>query len=174
MGWVGYPSVGRVGGLRWDTRTILYKILLYLSNSTTSTVQYKLLKRGLFRLTNNDYKINDLSNISDVDIPTRKISPAPTRRRSKPFIKGPIDLEWISRVAHLPGKAPNVGLVLIYLSGLTKSTEDLRLSQKHLKSFNVTRKAANRVLNFMEEAGLVKIERVQGRKHRVTIIEKND
>jgi hypothetical protein len=121
-------------------------------------------------LINNEHRLEDIRNLADEDIPTKKISPAPTRRRSKPFIRGPIDLEWISRVAIIPGKSLNVGLALVYLSGLTKNTEDLRLSQKHLKYFNVTRKSANRVLSLMEEEGLVEIERSQGRKHRVTII----
>ena len=128
------------------------------------------IKRGLFILANSEYKLEDIRNIADEDIPTKKISPTPNRRRSKPFIKGPIDLEWISKVALLPGKSLNVGLALMYLSGLTKNTEDLRLPQKHLKYFNVTRKSANRVLSLMEEEGLVEIERSQGRKHRVTII----
>jgi len=128
------------------------------------------IKRGLFILANSEYKLEDIRNIADEDIPTKKISPTPNRRRSKPFIKGPIDLEWISKVALLPGKSLNVGLALMYLSGLTKNTEDLRLPQKHLKYFNVTRKSANRVLSLMEEEGLVEIERSQGRKHRVTIV----
>ncbi len=121
-------------------------------------------------MTNSEYKLEDLGDLADEDIPTRKISLVPTRRRSKPFIKGPIDLEWMSRVALLPGKSLNVGLALMYLSGLKKSNEDLRLSQKHLKCFNVTGKAANRVLDLMEQDGLVEIERSQGRKHRVSII----
>ncbi len=125
-------------------------------------------------MANSEYKLEDIRNIADEDIPTKKISSTPNRRRSKPFIKGPIDLEWISRVALIPGKSLNVGLALMYLSGLTKSTDDLRLSQKHLNHFNITRKSANRVLGLMEDQGLVEIERAQGRKHRVKIIEVRD
>ena len=117
-----------------------------------------------------DYKLRDLRNMPDEDIPTKKVSSSPKVQITKPFIKGPIDLSWLSAVSHLPGKALNVGLALIYLSGLVKSKDDLCLTTKHFKTFNVSRKAASRALNNMEEVGLVKITRAKGRKHRVTII----
>ena len=166
--------MGWVGGSGWGTRIILYKILLYLSYINTSTIQ-NIKRGGVFLLSINEHEKEILLNVADEDIPTKKISPANTKKkRTKPFIKGPIDLDWISRVATLSGKSLNVGLALMYLKGLTKSAEDLRLTQKHLKLFNVTRKAANRVLNLMEEAGLIKIKKVQGRKHRIDIVEGDD
>ena len=43
-----WASVGWVGGPSRGTRTILYKILLYVSYSTTSTVQYKIKREGIY------------------------------------------------------------------------------------------------------------------------------
>jgi len=109
---------------------------------------------------------------ADEDIPIKKVSSTkPFKKRTRPFIKGPIDLDWISQVALLPGKALNVGLALMYLRGLTKSNEDLKLADKHFKTFNISRKAVSSALALMEEVGLVKVERVQGRKNRITIID---
>ncbi len=117
-------------------------------------------------------EIADLRNIADEDIPVKRVSTnKPYKKRNKPFIKGPIDLDWISQVALLPGKALNVGLALMYLRGLTKSNEDLKLADKHFKTFNISRKAVSSALALMEEVGLVKVERVQGRKNRITIID---
>ena len=119
----------------------------------------------------NKYELDDLKYLADEDIPTRKISVYSYKtRRPKPFIKGPVDLEWISKASHLPGKALNIGLALMYVSGLTNSIEDLKLSPKHLETFNVAGKTAARILNLMEEHGLVEIKRAKGRKHRITII----
>ncbi len=109
---------------------------------------------------------------ADEDIPIKKVSSIkPFKKRTRPFIKGPIDLDWISKVALLPGKTLNVGLALMYLAGLTKSKEDLKLTDKHFKTFNISRKAVSSALALMEEVGLVKVERVQGRKNLITIID---
>ena len=145
----------------------MYLIVLLVLYSTN-------IKERIFILTIKNNEIEDLISVADEDIPTKKIPSAYTKKRTKPFIKGPIDLEWISRVALLPGKSLNVGLALMYLKGLTKSGEDLRLSLKHLKYFNVSRKTTNKVLDLMRKAGLVKIKKSQGRKHRIDIIDGED
>lgn len=41
--------------------------------------------------------------------------------QTEPFIKGPINLEWISKANALPGKAGPIGLGMWYLAGLTGS-----------------------------------------------------
>ncbi len=115
----------------------------------------------------------DLRNLPDDQIPSKKITPAKTGKLKggRTFIKGPIDLEWISKAAHLPGKAINVALALSWLSGLNKSKEGLKLTNKVYESFNVSRPTAHKALNSLEDAGLVKVERGPGRKNRVTILD---
>ena len=117
-------------------------------------------------------EISNLKYIADEVIPVRKVSATkPLKKLTKPFIKGPIDLGWISKVALLPGKALNVGLALMYLKGLTKSDEDLKLTDKHFRTFNMTRKSAYNALALMEGAGLIEVKREQGRKNRIKIID---
>lgn len=120
-----------------------------------------------------DKKLPDLRNLPDDQIPCKKITPAKAGKlkRGRPFIKGPISLEWISAAAHLPGKAINVALALSWLSGLNKSKEKLKLTNKAYELFNVSRPTALKALNSLEDAGLVKVERGPGRKNRITILD---
>ena len=111
--------------------------------------------------------------LADNQIPCRKITPTGTRKlkRSRPFIKGPLDLEWISAASHLPGKAINVALALMWLSGLNKCKDDLKLTKTAYNLFNISRPTANKALKNLENAGLIKVERKVGRKNRITILD---
>ncbi len=112
-------------------------------------------------------------NLPDDQVPCKKIAPgkAGTLKGGRAFIKGPIDLEWMSTAAHLPGKAVNVALALCWLSGMNRSKEGLKLTNKIYESFNVSRPTASKALNSLEDAGLVKVEREPGRKNRVAILD---
>jgi hypothetical protein len=89
--------------------------------------------------------------------------------RDGKFLRGPIPLEWLSRAANAPGKALHVAVAIWHRRFLTKSlTVDLNLSR--LSTFGLTRDAARRGLQALEEEGLVVAQRVQGRKAQVTIV----
>lgn len=116
--------------------------------------------------------MTDLKYIADENIPVKRVPTVkPLNKRTKHFVKGPINIEWISKVTLLPGKALNVGIALMYLKGLTKSDENLMLTDKIFKTFNVSRKSVYKVLALMEKAGLIQVERTQGRKNRIKIID---
>jgi DNA-binding GntR family transcriptional regulator len=59
----------------------------------------------------------------------------------------------------------------MWLSGLNKSKESLKLSNTAYKRFNVSRTTAYAALRSMEKMGLIKIERTVGKKNRITIVE---
>ena len=117
--------------------------------------------------------IHKYKYISDGDIPCKKVTPSKLDRLKQKgaFIKGPIDLDWISRAANLPGKALNVALALMYLSGLNKSKVNLKLTRTTYELFNVSRSAVYSALNNMEKDGLIKVKKSQGRKNVITILE---
>jgi len=117
--------------------------------------------------------IHKYKYLPDGDIPCKKVTPSKTERLKQKgaFIKGPIDLDWISRAANLPGKALNIALTLMYLSGLNKSKENLKLTRTTYKLFNVGRSAVYSALNNMEKEGLIKVKKSQGRKNVITILE---
>ncbi len=111
--------------------------------------------------------------VPDGEIPCKKITPSKIDKLKtmKAFIKGPIDLAWITKVSYLPGKALNVALALMYLSGLNKSKEDLKLTKTTYKLFNVSRSTVYGALNRMEKEGLIKVKKSNGRKNIITILE---
>lgn len=117
--------------------------------------------------------IDDYRYDPDKDKPCRRVTPSkPVRsKRQYPFICGPIDLDWISKAAHLPGKTINVALALMYLSGLNKSKDDLKLTRKIYDHFNISRSAVYGALENMEREGLIEVKKAPGRKNLITILE---
>ena len=96
------------------------------------------------------------------------ISKKSGRSRQK-FIKGPIPLGWITKAAGMEGKTLHVGMTLWFLSGLKRSRK-VALSQSKLKLFGVSRQTSYRALSRLESAGLVSVERHQGRSPIVIIL----
>ena len=84
------------------------------------------------------------------------------------FLKGPIDMDWLSAVAHLPGKAINLALAVRLLVDMNggKST---KLTAKALELFNVSEDACSDGLRRLESAGLVSVTRHPGQRPSVNI-----
>lgn len=97
-----------------------------------------------------------------------RAAPKPRTRRSRLFIKGPIDWPWIAAASRLPGKALHVALVLHFLAGM-KCTTSVALSGRRLEELGVARHSAYRALRQLENAGLVMVVRKRGRQPRVNI-----
>lgn len=99
--------------------------------------------------------------------PKRKFQNRQTGR----FIQGPISMDWVSRVANLPGKAPTlVGLMLFHLAGLKKTQERLPLCAKQMRQFGIRNvQTVRKALDAMQTAGLVALEHHPGRCRLVTI-----
>jgi len=102
-------------------------------------------------------------------------SSQPKRERAtKPFVKGPIPLIWLSRAALLPGKSPLlIGLALFYLAGLRKTQRGLKLTKKTWEQFGIKRRTsydALEALEALEDAGLVSVERKSGSSPVVDIL----
>jgi hypothetical protein len=85
----------------------------------------------------------------------------PPQRRTRPFIKGPIDLEGIQRAAGV--NATEVALWLCYKEGFVGAGEWIHVRPRDLKRFGLTRKRRNRQINSLEEAGLIAVKRSAGR-----------
>ena len=102
-------------------------------------------------------------------LPTTSQPRKPSRRKATElFLKGPISMAWLRAAARLPGKALCVGVELWFQSGLKKSRE----AAINLSRFEgVSRSAASRGLEALEEAGLVTATRHPGRKPIVRILE---
>ncbi|MGE0766247.1 MAG: hypothetical protein AB7L90_07255 [Hyphomicrobiaceae bacterium] len=91
-------------------------------------------------------------------------------RRGERFLKGPVPLAWLEAAARLPGKSLHAGIALWYAAGLARSSA-IPLSNIAGGAFGLDRNAKYRALAWLEEAGLVKVERNLGRAPIVTILE---
>jgi len=94
----------------------------------------------------------------------------PHHRHGEKFLKGPVPLSWLSGAARLPGKALHVGVVLWFLAGL-KNARTVSLPNGVLRLFGVDRSAKYRALGWLEQAGLVSVERHPGRNPAVTLLD---
>lgn len=115
--------------------------------------------------------LNDLpSSLEDVlkaSTPTVKGRDVQHRRYSR-FIKGPIPLDWLFSAARLSESALKVGLILWYLAGL-KKCKTVKLSNRYLGDFGLSRNGKYRGLAALENAGLVTHSQENGRSPMITI-----
>jgi hypothetical protein len=88
----------------------------------------------------------------------------------KHFYVRTIPLAWAMKSTALPGKSAAVGVLLWYLSGISKNPT-ITLSGVQLRRFGIQRLAGSRALKWLEAAGLVKVERSGNKSPRVTILE---
>ena len=97
-----------------------------------------------------------------------------TAAKSQPvtawFIKGPLPLNWIERAAALPGKALHVALALWFQMGLEGATT-VKLGQKRVARFAVSRDAKYDALRRLAEAGLIEVEQRPGQSVQVTLVQ---
>jgi hypothetical protein len=120
------------------------------------------------------FKISELA-LSDSEAPSNKerlLRPvrAKVELINGRFLKGPVALNWLIAAAQLPGRTSEVSIVLWHLVGISKCRR-VKLSNKLLKEFGVDRFAKNRVLQVLEERGLISVSRRAGRSPEVTILE---
>jgi hypothetical protein len=86
------------------------------------------------------------------------------------FLKGPIPLEWLELAARLPGRSLHVGVSLWFLGGVHRSRV-IPLSNHTSRRFGLDRNSKYRGLDWLEQAGLISVERKLGRAPLVTILE---
>ena len=95
----------------------------------------------------------------------------PKTKRSALFLKGPVPLSWLGKAAALPGKGTAwVALALWFKSGLENDSRTVKLTQKDVRHFAVSRWAKSRGLDRLEKAGLISVERRIGKSPVVTIL----
>ncbi len=116
----------------------------------------------------NDFDMEQFRLAASASTPNRaKRMRAPLKR----FLKGPVPLDWLQRAAALPGVSLHVAVYLRFMQGLTRS-QTVRVSPKALLEFGVkNRWAVSRALGYLEEAGLVAVERAPGRCSVATVLD---
>ena len=95
----------------------------------------------------------------------------PRHRPGEWFLKGPIPGVWLGRAAALPGKALHVALAVWHEASLTKQRR-VKLTRKTLFRFGAgQRHTAYDGLKRLQQAGLIDVERGNGRRPCVEILE---
>ena len=102
-------------------------------------------------------------------LPGKLPSVVSTRFCKGEFVQGPLPLAWLGPAAKLPGKALHVALAICFEQGRRKRPE-FRLTSAILGRFGVGRKAAYAGLAALEEAGLVTVQRRQGKNPVIRLL----
>ena len=79
-------------------------------------------------------------------------------------------MAWLSKAAQLPGKTLHVAMALWWLHGMAKG-KPLKLTQKALDYFNVSRYAVRGGLALLERQGLIGVERKAGQRPTISILD---
>lgn len=111
----------------------------------------------------------DRLRVRSVQPGTRRARP-PRHAKGEGFLKGPVPLAWLEAAARLPGRSLHAGLALWYAAGLMRSAT-VPLSNISGVRFGLDRNAKYRALEWLDGAGLVKVERKLGRAPVVTILQ---
>jgi hypothetical protein len=85
---------------------------------------------------------------------------------TKPFLKGPIPMDWLEHAARLPGKALNLALALRWLVDMNGG-KPTKLTAKALVLLNVSEDACSDGLRRLETAGLITVTRQPGQRPTV-------
>jgi hypothetical protein len=91
-----------------------------------------------------------------------------TARSDRPFIKGPIPMDWIAAAAGLPGKTLNAALALWWLSGINDHRE-FKVTRQALAFLQISDDAYRDALSRLEQARLVTVQRRPGQRALVRI-----
>ena len=88
---------------------------------------------------------------------------------TKPFIKGPIDLEWVQRACQC--NAAELAWYLHYKSGILGATACIQIRPSECSKFGLGDKARQRQVARLESAGLIQADKGLGRCPIVKVIE---
>lgn len=95
------------------------------------------------------------------------------KKRTAPFLRGPIPVAWLEKAGKLPGKALHIGISLWFLRGVTKS-DTFPFNQNRQERYGVKRDAARRGMNALLNAGLITMKAMPGRRLLVTIVSNDE
>lgn len=88
--------------------------------------------------------------------------------RQEVHLHGPVPLAWLASASRLPGKSLHVALALWCLSGLMH-TQRVQLTNVCSSHFGLDRCSKYRAIRWLEQAGLITVDRHVGRAPIVTI-----
>ena len=91
-------------------------------------------------------------------------------KRSRPFIHGPIYLDWIRKARDLGAGPLWVAMLIMHKHGLTKGGS-FKLSNVFMAQHGVGRAVKSRAIKALAEAGLIRIEASDKASPTITVID---
>ena len=88
-------------------------------------------------------------------------------RHRRPFIKGPIDLEWMQEASR--ARAVELAIYLQYKAGILGVNAKIQIRPAECREFGLADKARQRQIDRLEQAGLIVADRGVGRCPIVTL-----
>ena len=90
------------------------------------------------------------------------------RKRSRPFIKGPIDLEWVQQACR--ANAAALAFYILFMRGILGKGSKIQLRPCDCRKFGIGDKARQRQVDRLEKASLIVADRGIGRCALVKLI----
>jgi hypothetical protein len=117
----------------------------------------------------------DASHV-DADVPVKRLKfssatgqySAVERNATKPFLRGPVSMEWLSAASSLPGKALQVALAIQWVAGMSAG-RPFKLTGKALAMVHISVDAATDGVNRLEAAGLIALTRKPGQRPTIQL-----
>ncbi len=101
--------------------------------------------------------------------PPRPQPKRPSRRQTRPFLRGPIPLDWLAAAYRLGRPALGVGLALWIVRGFNGKAGAVRLSSSVRRRLEISTTDSRRGLAALRGAGLVQL--VKGGRGRCPVVE---
>ena len=95
----------------------------------------------------------------------------PRPKKGDAYLGGNVPWSWITSAGTLPGRALHVGLVIWHLATKRRSNRVKVNLQRLAADFDIDRSTASRALGRLATAGLVRVERRDGRCPMVTLLD---
>ena len=89
--------------------------------------------------------------------------------QGQPFLRGPIPLNWLTACNDMSGKTIMAALAIWWQAGM-HGRQNVKLTTSGLQALGVDRKAKDRALAALEEAGLIAVTRQRGRNPLISLI----
>ena len=114
-------------------------------------------------------QIEDYSVASSQELPASPRTPRKAQIQTRPFLKGPVPLDWLKRATLLRKPAMPAGLALWFQRGLSRNVGPIRIVANLRKKFGLSAAQMLRGLRSLEADGLVRF--VKDGRGRCAVVE---
>jgi hypothetical protein len=106
--------------------------------------------------------------IAELPAITEPVENSRPKRIKGRFLKGPVDWDWLTAAARLPGRALHLAIAISYLEGF-KQSGTVKLRPSVIRELGMDPHASYRALRQLEDTGLLSVVRARGKAPAVTM-----